>query len=37
VAIYTGGGMMVHAPRPGRSVEEVSMYYWITPDYFARP
>jgi cell wall-associated NlpC family hydrolase len=37
VAIYTGGGMMVHAPRPGRSVEEVSMYYWITPDLFARP
>ena len=37
VAIYTGNGMMIHAPRPGRSVEEVSMYYWITPNYFARP
>ena len=37
VAIYTGNGMMIHAPRPGRSVEEVSMYYWITPNFFARP
>ena len=37
VAIYTGNGMMIHAPRPGRTVEEVSMYYWITPNYFARP
>ena len=36
-AIYTGNGMMIHAPRPGRKVEEVSMYYWITPNYFARP
>jgi cell wall-associated NlpC family hydrolase len=37
VAIYTGNGMMIHAPRPGRTVEEVSMYYWVTPTYFARP
>ena len=37
VAIYTGNGMMIHAPRPGKTVEEVSMYYWITPNYFARP
>jgi len=37
VAIYTGNGMMIHAPRPGRSVEEVSMYNWIAPNYFARP
>ena len=29
--------MMIHAPRPGKKVEEVSMYYWITPNYFARP
>jgi len=36
-AIYTGNGMMIHAPRPGKTVEEVSMYYWITPNYFARP
>jgi len=37
VAIYTGNGMMIHAPRPGRTVEEVSMYYWTAPNYFARP
>jgi cell wall-associated NlpC family hydrolase len=37
VAIYTGNGMMIHAPRPGKTVEEVSIYYWITPNYFARP
>jgi cell wall-associated NlpC family hydrolase len=37
VAIYTGDGMMIHAPRPGKNVQEVSMYEWITPNYFARP
>ncbi len=37
VALYVGNGMMVHAPRSGRDVEEVSMYYWISPTYFARP
>jgi cell wall-associated NlpC family hydrolase len=37
VAIYSGNGMIIHAPRTGRDVEEVSMYYWIAPDYFARP
>lgn len=36
-AIYTGNGMMVHAPRTGRNVTEESMYYWITPNFFARP
>ncbi|CAN5448448.1 hypothetical protein BH18ACT8_BH18ACT8_17340 [soil metagenome] len=36
VALYLGNGMMVHAPRPGRGVEIVSMYYWITPDLFTR-
>jgi cell wall-associated NlpC family hydrolase len=36
VAMYLGGGMIIHAPRPGRSVEIVSMYYWITPDLFGR-
>jgi hypothetical protein len=29
--------MMVHAPRTGRNVEVVSMYYWITPDLVGRP
>jgi len=37
VAIYTGNGMMVHAPRPGRGVTEESMYYWIAPNFYARP
>lgn len=36
-ALYVGDGMIIHAPRPGRSVEEVSMYYWIPPNLFARP
>ena len=37
VALYVGNGKMIHAPRTGRDVEEVSMYYWITPSFFARP
>ncbi len=36
-ALYVGGGMMIHAPRTGRPVVEESMYYWITPNFFARP
>ncbi|MDO4718832.1 MAG: NlpC/P60 family protein, partial [Propionibacteriaceae bacterium] len=27
VAIYAGGGMIVHAPVPGSSVSEVPLYY----------
>ena len=37
VALYVGNGMIIQAPRTGRDVEEVSMYYWITPNFFARP
>jgi peptidoglycan DL-endopeptidase CwlO len=37
VAIYLGGGKMIHAPRPGRSVEIVSFTYWIKPDLASRP
>jgi cell wall-associated NlpC family hydrolase len=37
VAMYLGGGKMIHAPRPGRSVEIVSLTYWIKPDLAARP
>ena len=37
VALYAGDGMIIHAPRPGRGVELVSMYYWITPNFYARP
>ncbi|WP_137294270.1 C40 family peptidase [Nocardioides dongxiaopingii] len=37
VALYVGDGMMIHAPRAGRPVVEESMYYWITPNFRARP
>ncbi|THI93745.1 NlpC/P60 family protein, partial [Nocardioides sp.] len=37
VALYTGGGQIIHAPRTGRPVTEESMYYWRTPDFYARP
>lgn len=37
VALYTGNGMMIHAPRTGRPVVEESMYSWIAPRFFARP
>lgn len=37
VAIYLGGGQMIHAPRPGRGVEIVPVNYWIQPDLAARP
>ena len=36
-AMYLGGGKMIHAPRPGRSVEIVSITYWIKPDLASRP
>jgi len=37
VAMYIGDGLIIHAPRTGRNVEIDSMYYWIPPDFFARP
>ena len=37
VALYVGGGEIIHAPRTGRPVERTSMYYWTSPDFFARP
>jgi peptidoglycan DL-endopeptidase CwlO len=37
VALYTGGGMIVHAPRTGEDVAEVPIDYWISPSFFARP
>ncbi|GAA1798404.1 hypothetical protein GCM10009795_049860 [Nocardioides hankookensis] len=37
VALYIGGGRIIQAPRTGRPVEEVSMYYWTAPNFFARP
>ncbi|ONI68374.1 hypothetical protein BWI15_35865 [Kribbella sp. ALI-6-A] len=37
VAMYLGGGRMVHAPRTGRPVTVDSVYYWEDPDFFGRP
>ncbi|MFN8191623.1 MAG: C40 family peptidase [Nocardioidaceae bacterium] len=37
VALYVGDGMIIHAPRTGRDVSRESMYYWIAPNFFARP
>lgn len=37
VALYVGNGQMIHAPRTGRNVTQESMYYWIPPNFFARP
>jgi cell wall-associated NlpC family hydrolase len=37
VALYAGGGMIIHAPRTGRPVVEESLHYWIEPSYYARP
>ncbi len=37
VAIYVGGGQIIHAPRTGRDVSQESMYYWRAPNFFARP
>ncbi|MDN4163278.1 C40 family peptidase [Nocardioides abyssi] len=36
VALYTGAGRIIHAPRTGRPVVEESMWAWA-PDLFARP
>lgn len=36
VALYTGDGRIIHAPRTGRPVVEESMWAW-PPDLFARP
>jgi cell wall-associated NlpC family hydrolase len=37
VAMYLGNGQIIHAPRTGQPVQINSMYYWVPPDYFARP
>lgn len=36
VALYLGGGQIIHAPRTGRPVEIDDMYYWIPPTLFVR-
>lgn len=37
VALYVGNERIIHAPRTGRPVTEESLYYWRTPDFYARP
>jgi len=37
VALYAGNGQIIHAPRTGRPVVQESMYYWISPNFYARP
>lgn len=37
VALYIGGGQMIHAPRPGRPVTIDSVYYWKDPTFYGRP
>ncbi|CAN5282470.1 C40 family peptidase [soil metagenome] len=36
VALYLGGGQMIHAPRTGQDVQIVPVSYWRTPDYATR-
>ncbi|MDP9445305.1 MAG: NlpC/P60 family protein [Actinomycetota bacterium] len=36
VALYVGGGLVVHAPRSGESVRLDDMNAWDAPDYFGR-
>ncbi|HEX6151026.1 C40 family peptidase [Nocardioides sp.] len=37
VALYVGNSQIIHAPRTGRPVSQESMYYWTTPNFYARP
>jgi cell wall-associated NlpC family hydrolase len=37
VALYLGGGMMIHAPRTGETVRTAPIDEWISPNFFARP
>ena len=37
VAMYIGDGQIIQAPRTGRDVEIVSLYYWTPPNFYARP
>lgn len=37
VGLYVGGGRMIHAPRTGQYVSEVSINYWIPATFHARP
>jgi cell wall-associated NlpC family hydrolase len=36
VALYIGGGKMIHAPSPGRQVEIQDVFYWRAPSFYTR-
>jgi peptidoglycan DL-endopeptidase CwlO len=36
VGMYVGGGRMIHAPNPSRSIEERSVFYMGTPIGYGR-
>jgi cell wall-associated NlpC family hydrolase len=36
VGMYVGNDQMIHAPRTGRNVELVSMWYWVPPTSYGR-
>lgn len=36
VALYIGGGEMIHAPSPGGHVEIRNVFYWRTPSFYTR-
>jgi cell wall-associated NlpC family hydrolase len=37
VALYIGGGQIIHAPKPGTVVQYDSLYYWNTAMMASRP
>ena len=37
VALYIGGGQIIHAPHPGGVVQYDSLYYWNTSMMASRP
>ena len=36
VGLYIGGGKMIHAPRPGKTVEIQNVFYWVDPAFYGR-
>lgn len=36
VGLFIGGGQMIHAPRPGKTVEVQSVFYWVDPAFYGR-
>lgn len=36
VGLFIGDGLMIHAPRPGKTVEVQRVFYWRTPSFYGR-